>query len=75
MGTTKMFVLSRANVFLNLLGDLLYSIFMQPMHYFIKLLADGSDHRMQILLKHPLWLAILVAGAQRVWRYITPSPE
>lgn len=45
------------------------------MHYFIKLLADGSDHRMQILLKHPLWLTLLIAGAQRVRRYSTPSPE
>ena len=45
------------------------------MHYFIKLLADGSDQRMQILLKHPLRLAILIAGAQRIRRYTTPSYE
>ena len=45
------------------------------MHYFIKLLADGTDQRMQLLLKHPLWLAILIAGAQRVRRYVIPSYE
>ncbi|HMY80879.1 MAG TPA: hypothetical protein PK048_03475 [Candidatus Absconditabacterales bacterium] len=49
--------------------------FYPSMNYFIKLLSDGSDHRMQLLIKHPLWLAILITGALRVRRYLHLSPE
>lgn len=45
------------------------------MHYFIKILADSQDHRIQLLLAHPLWLAILITGALRVRRYKQASPE
>lgn len=45
------------------------------MHYFIKVLADSQDHRVLLLLQHPLRLAILMTGALRVRKYPNKSPE
>lgn len=45
------------------------------MQYFIKVLADGQDHRILLLLKHPLRLAVLLTAALRTWRYPHSSPE
>jgi hypothetical protein len=45
------------------------------MHYFIKVLADSQDHRVLLLLQHPLRLTILMTGALRVWKYPNKSPE
>lgn len=48
---------------------------LRSMHYFIKVLADSHDHRIQLLLEHPLWLAVLITWALRIRRYPHPSPE
>ena len=45
------------------------------MHHFIKVIHQDHDPVFRLLLEKPLWLAILILGAQRTWQYSKPSPE
>jgi hypothetical protein len=45
------------------------------MHYFIKLSDDRHEYKVSLLIENPLWLAIMVTGALRVWKYPILSPE
>ena len=47
----------------------------KSMHFFIKLLDDRHDWRIILLLENPLWLAIMVTGALRSWKYPNKSPD
>jgi len=44
------------------------------MHFFIKLLDDCHDWRITLLLENPLWLAVMIIGALRSWKYPYTSP-
>ncbi|EAY29422.1 hypothetical protein [Microscilla marina] len=45
------------------------------MHHFIKVIHQDHHPVFRLLLEKPLWLAILLLGAQRTWQLPQPSPE